>query len=93
MSEILAETVGTVYIARHKATDIASIRKLKKSIKRAFLAQVEGLGFACVEVLSTCPTNWNMDAWDAMKWVEENMTDYYPLGTYKMTDAVKALKV
>jgi 2-oxoglutarate ferredoxin oxidoreductase subunit beta len=93
MSEILADTAGAVYIARHTATDIASIRKLKKAIKRAVLAQVEGLGFACVEVLSTCPTNWNMDAWSAMQWAEEHMTEFYPLGTYKMTDAIKALKV
>lgn len=93
MSEILADTEGAVYITRQTATTIGAIRKLKKAIKRAFLAQVEGLGFACVEVLSTCPTNWNMDPWEAMQWVEEHMTSYFPLGDYKITDAVKALKV
>jgi 2-oxoglutarate ferredoxin oxidoreductase subunit beta len=66
---------------------------LKKAIKRAFLTQIEGLGFACVEVLSTCPTNWNMDPWEAMQWVDENMPTYFPLGDYKMTDEIKALKV
>ena len=93
MSEILADTAGAVYITRQSATSIAAIRKLKKAIKRAFLAQIEGLGFACVEVLSTCPTNWNMDPWEAMQWVDENMPTYFPLGDYKMTGEIKALKV
>ena len=93
MSEILAETAGAVYITRQIAADIPSIRKTKKAIKRAFLAQMNGLGFACVEVLSTCPTNWNQDPWEAMQWSKEKMTEAFPLGDYKMTDEVKALKV
>lgn len=93
MSEILAQTEGAVYITREAGTDIRSIRKLKKAIKRAFLAQIKGLGFSCVEVLANCPTNWNMDPWESMLWSKEQMTPYFPLGTYKMTEEVKALKV
>ncbi|MEJ5311393.1 MAG: thiamine pyrophosphate-dependent enzyme [Anaerolineae bacterium] len=92
MSEILAVTSGAVYITREIVADIPSINKTKNAIKRAFMAQIAGLGFACVEVLSTCPTNWNMDPWKAMAWAKENMTKTFPLGTFKMTDAVKALK-
>ena len=36
-----------------------------------------------VEVLSTCPTNWGLTPKDALKWLEENMLPYYPLGVYK----------
>jgi 2-oxoglutarate ferredoxin oxidoreductase subunit beta len=93
MSEILAETAGAVYITRQMAVDIASIRKTKKAIKRAFLAQIAGLGFACVEVIATCPTNWNLDPWAAMQWAKEQMGEYFPVETFKMTDEVKALKV
>jgi len=92
MSEILAVTSGSVYITREIVADIPSINKTKNAIKRAFMAQIAGLGFACVEVLSTCPTNWNVDPWKAMEWAKENMTKTFPLGTFKMTDAVKALK-
>ncbi len=91
MSELLACTAGAVYVAREATIDLASIRKTKKALKRAFAAQVAGLGFSCVEVLSTCPTNWNLDPWEAMHWAKENMTEYFPLGTYKMSDEVKAL--
>ncbi|MBN1877362.1 MAG: 2-oxoglutarate oxidoreductase [Anaerolineae bacterium] len=93
MSEILAHTKGAVYITRQSVTDVASINKTKRAIKRAFLAQLNGLGFACVEVLSTCPTNWNMDPWAAMQWVKENMIPAYPLGDFKATDEVMALQV
>ncbi len=92
MSEILAVIPGAVYITREIVADIPSVNKTKNAIKRAFMAQIAGLGFACVEVLSTCPTNWNMDAWKAMEWAKETMTQTFPLGTFKMTDAVKALK-
>jgi 2-oxoglutarate ferredoxin oxidoreductase subunit beta len=92
MSEILAKTAGAVYVTRESSIDLAGIRKTKKAIKRAFLAQMEGLGFSCVEVLSTCPTNWNQDPWDAMTWSKEQMMAQFPLGTFKMTDEVKALK-
>lgn len=93
MSEILAVTPGAAYITREIVADIASINRTKRAIKRAFMAQMAGLGFACVEVLSTCPTNWHMTPWEAMQWAKANMTKTFPLGTYKMTDEVKALKI
>ncbi len=93
MSEILAQTEGAVYIVRESAIGLAAIRKTKKAIKRAFMAQMADLGFACVEVISTCPTNWNMDPWESMQWAEQQLTQYFPLGVYKMTPEVEALQV
>ena len=40
-----------------------------------------------VEVLSTCPTNWGLSPTEAMKWLEENMIPYYPLGVKKDKEA------
>jgi 2-oxoglutarate ferredoxin oxidoreductase subunit beta len=93
MSELLAHTAGAGYIIRTAALDIPSIRKTKQAIKRAFLAQIHGLGFSCVEVLSTCPTNWNMDPWDAMKWAKLHMVEYFPPGIYKISEEVEALNI
>ena len=92
MSELLGGITGSAYITRQMVTDVPSINKTKRAIKRAFLAQMHGLGFACVEVLATCPTNWNMKPWQAMEWAKENMVPEYPLGDYKMLDKVKGLK-
>ena len=60
-----------------------SKKQAKKAIKKAFKYQMEGKGFCMIEVLSTCPTNWGMSPVEAMKWLEENMIPYYPLGVYK----------
>ncbi len=61
----------------------AAANKAKKAIRKAFEKQMAGEGFTFVEVLSTCPTNWGMSPVEAMKWLEENMIPYYPLGVYK----------
>lgn len=82
MCEFLKEAKGVAYLARTKVTTPQDVEKTKKAIKKAFLAQVKGIGFGLVEVLSTCPTNWGLDPISAMKWLEENMIPEYPLGVF-----------
>jgi 2-oxoglutarate ferredoxin oxidoreductase subunit beta len=55
----------------------------KKAIKKAFETQLKGLGYSLVEVLSQCPTNWHMTPIESVKWVDEVMSKYYPLGEFK----------
>lgn len=85
VSEMLSQLNGPAYIARVSVHDVKHIREAKKAIVKAFKAQIEGKGFAMVEVLSTCPTNWGMSPQEALKWVEEKMIPYYPLGVFKDT--------
>lgn len=88
MSEILAPLDGAAYIVRRSLHDVPHIRKAKKAIRQAFEVQRQGLGFAMVELLSTCPTNWGMSAADSLRWVEEHMIPVYPLGDYKVNPAI-----
>ena len=83
MSEMLSTLEGAKYVERVSVHDVKHIKQAKKAIKRAFLNQVEGKGFALVEVLSTCPTNWGMTPVESLKWLEENMIPKYPLGIKK----------
>lgn len=83
VSEMLAQVPGSYYIERCAVDTNANILKTKKAIKKAFQYQMEGKGFCLIEVLSTCPTNWGMNPVEAMKWLEENMIPYYPLGVHK----------
>jgi 2-oxoglutarate ferredoxin oxidoreductase subunit beta len=92
VSEILSQTTGAAYIVRRTVTEPKYIRSCKKAIKTAFQAQLAGLGFSLVEILSTCSTNWGMSPIEALKWLEDNMIPYYPLGDYKVIDEVKALE-
>ncbi|NLI61517.1 MAG: 2-oxoglutarate oxidoreductase [Clostridiales bacterium] len=83
VSEMLATLEGVAYIERVSVHDIKNINRAKKAIKKAFEIQLEGKGFALVEVLSTCPTNWGMTPIEALRWLETNMIPYYPLGVKK----------
>lgn len=83
VSEMLATLEGAAYIERVSVHDIKNINKAKKAIKKAFEVQLSGKGFAMVEVLSTCPTNWGMTPTEALQWLEDNMIPHYPLGIMK----------
>lgn len=81
--EMLATLDGPAYVARVSVHDPKHIIQAKKAIRKAFEIQKAGLGFALVEVLSTCPTNWGLSPKESLKWLAENMIPYYPLGVYK----------
>ena len=83
MGEVLAELAGATDSERVTVNNVANVRKAKKAIKKAFQNQIDGKGFSLVEVVSTCPTNWGLTPADALKWLEDNMLPYYPLGVYK----------
>lgn len=84
--EMLSTLDGVALAQRVTVTDNKQIANAKKAIKKAFQNQLDGKGFSIVEVLSTCPTNWGLSPAAALKWLEENMIPYYPLGIYKDKD-------
>ena len=86
VSEMLSTLDGAVYVERVTVNTAANVRKAKAAIKKAFQAQINGEGFTMVEVLSTCPTNWGLHPVEALKWLEDNMIPYYPLGNFKNVD-------
>jgi len=83
MCEILAQVPSTAYIERVTVTNPNNVRKAKKAIFNSFNCQVSGKGFSLVEVIGTCNIGWGMSPVDAMKWCEDKMLEYYPLGVYK----------
>jgi 2-oxoglutarate ferredoxin oxidoreductase subunit beta len=92
VAELVSQLDGAAYVVRRTGYNPAEVRKLRKAIKTAFQVQMAGLGFSLVEVVSNCPTNWGMAPKESLKFVEERMIPYYPLGDYKVKDEVKALK-
>ena len=83
VSEMLAALEGPYYIERVALNTPANVRNAKKAIKKAFQYQMEGKGFCLIEILSSCPTNWGLPPVKAIKWLEEKMIPYYPLGVKK----------
>ena len=83
LSEMLSTLDGAKYIARVSVNDPVNMAKAKQAIKTAFEVQLRGNGFAMVEVLATCPTNWGKSPIEAKKWLNENMLPQFPLNVYK----------
>jgi 2-oxoglutarate/2-oxoacid ferredoxin oxidoreductase subunit beta len=93
MSEMLCTLDGAGYVVRRSLHDPANIRKAKKAIRTAFETQKNGLGFSMVELLSTCPTGWSQTPVASLGWLEEHMIPAFPLGDYKISGPVAALKI
>jgi 2-oxoglutarate ferredoxin oxidoreductase subunit beta len=92
-AELISNLDGTSYVVRRSLHDPKNIRLAKKAIRLAFETQVRGLGFSMVELLSTCPTNWNMTPAQAQLWLAEKMLPYYPLNDFKVHPSVASIKL
>ena len=84
--EMLSTLDGPEYVARVAVNSVKNVRAAEAAIRKAFKNQVDGKGFSIVEVISACPTNWGMSPVDALRWIDEKMIPYYPLGVYKDRD-------
>jgi 2-oxoglutarate ferredoxin oxidoreductase subunit beta len=83
LTQMLAVANGAVFLERTAVNTPKNIRRAKKSIKKAFQTQLDGKGFALVEILSPCPTNWKMSPVKAAQWVDDVMSQVFPLGVIK----------
>lgn len=83
ISEIFREIPKAAYVARVSVYNPQTVRKAKEAVRKAFTYQKQKMGFTLVEFLSSCPINWGMTPTDALKWIENDMSKYYPLGVYK----------
>ncbi len=81
--ELLSTLDGVAFAQRVTVSDVKNVNIARKAIRKAFQNQLDGKGYSIVEVLSTCPTNWGLSPVEAVRWLEENMVPYYPLGVYK----------
>lgn len=82
-AEIVAKCDGTAYCARVAITDTKNIRKAKEALKKAFEMQIKGLGYAFVEVLAACPTNWHLKPAESVEHIENVIQTVHPLGVFK----------
>lgn len=83
ISNMIAMLDGVAYVERVAVNSPVNIRKAKKAIRKAFQTQIDGLGYALVEILSPCPTNWKMTPLESWQWVDNDMAKIFPLGVIK----------
>jgi 2-oxoglutarate ferredoxin oxidoreductase subunit beta len=80
ITEMLALLPGVAYAARGSVASSVSIGRTKRYLRRACEIQLEGRGFAIVEVLSNCPVGWGMTPEQSMQRLEEVVAGQYPPG-------------
>ncbi len=83
ISEMLAPLAGVKYIERTSLHSPQEVIKSKRAIKQAFQNQIDNIGFSLVEILSPCPTYWNLSPKESLDWIRDTMTKEFPLGRIK----------
>lgn len=83
MCEILNQLTAPVYLERTSCNNPHNVMKTKAAIKKAFQNQLDGKGFSMVEIVTSCPTNWGLDALDSLTYIEEKMLKEFPLGVIR----------
>ena len=83
MCELMNQLTAPYYLERTSCNNPANVRKTKAAIKKAFQNQLDGKGFSMVEIVTTCPTNWGLDALASLDYLEEKMLKEFPLGVIR----------
>lgn len=78
----MMNTLDIAYCARGALTTVTEINKTKKYLKNAFEAQLNNEGFSYVEIVSPCPTNWNMTPVKSVERIKDVVLKTYPLGEF-----------
>ena len=87
--EVFNQLQAPVYIARVSVADTKRILQCKQAIKRLFEIQRDHKGYALLEILAPCPTNFRMDPLKAAEFCKNEMEAEFPLGTFR--DAEKGV--
>ena len=85
ITELASHLKGTRYVTRQSVDNVASIRKAKQAIRKAFEANMAGKGSCLIEIVATCNTGWKLSPVKANEWMRENMFKEYVKGDMKDT--------
>lgn len=83
IAELCATIQGAAYVARTSLTSLKEIENTKRSIKKAFSAQVQGIGTSVVEILTNCPTNMKITPEESHIKIESELVKTFPIKVYK----------
>ncbi len=82
-AEIIAKCEGAAFVARCAVGSPKLYDETKKIIRKAFYNQINKIGYSFIEVLCSCPTNWQMTPVEANNHIINDVAKYYKLGIFK----------
>ncbi len=83
VAEMIAGLDGPVFVERVALYDNRRRTHAKRAIHKALELQVDGTGFAFIEVLAECPIHLKLEPEAAEAWVLDSMEPVFPLGVKK----------
>lgn len=83
VGDLLAQLDGAAYVARGSVHSPGAVARTKRMIHRAFEAQLAGLGFSFVEVLTMCPTGWFVPTPQGPDYLDETLGRVHTMGELK----------
>ncbi len=84
VSELIAQLPGAFYVTRQTVNNATAVRKAKKAIINGFKYQKLNKGTSFVEIIGNCPSNWKMTPVETLKFVDDEMIKYFPIGDVKL---------
>jgi len=80
----LINTLGSPYYIERVAFDgPQGARSIRRALKTALQAQVDGKGYCFVEILSPCPVHQHLEPVEALKFVREAMAARFPVRIFR----------
>ncbi len=83
MAEMIGGLEAPTLVARVGVNNPKNIRQAVKVIRRGLEIQRDKKGYAFIEVLSQCPTNWKKAPQQACEWIDDVVCKQYPIGVIK----------
>lgn len=83
MAEMIAGLDAPTLVARVGVNNLKNIRQAIKVIRQGLEIQRDKKGYVFIEVLSQCPTNWKKTPGQACEWIDDVVSQQYPLGVFK----------
>ena len=75
--EVFNQLKAPVYIARVSVADTARIMQAKRAIRKVFEIQRDRKGYALLEILAPCPTNFGLDPLRAAEFCADYLMTLY----------------
>lgn len=91
--EVFNQLKAPVYIARVSVADTKRIMQAKQAIRKMFEIQRDKKGYAILEILAPCPTNFKLSPEKAAKFCIEEMEKEFPLGVFRDEVATREVRV
>jgi 2-oxoglutarate ferredoxin oxidoreductase subunit beta len=81
--EMISALPGARYLERVSVHSAQEVMRARRAILKAFKMQIDDKGFSMVEVLSMCPTYWEMSPVQSAERIKNEVATFYPIGVIK----------